>query len=433
MARPARHKGLTFKCERRDIGRAVQKKITKELRFKLESDKGPSLSEMIFRTSTYTTKHVRTVSGIRIAGSLRRRRALLAHAPFTWVVIKDKSNPVAAPALPTGNRKTKYRKKHKIDIRDIDYLAVMKNAPQLSEEVVNLWQQTFKAHCDCGASQRGISFAGLQCQLCGENLWVSMDSRFLSENVFSFRGVIDSIISKDPEAAERNWKDRHLPVHLRLQALSMPQRLEVMQQLDTGIKDGSIKYGYGVKPHLIFTQMPQPHEDEIVVTQKQFDTIESMNKRLAEDDKRPLLITRGHYGDLQAAAAYPGCQKIFDNLTKNGVEFIEQDDPRAQICDYSVCFMYPHVIKPLNLSPEKTQKELGTLMSTPLTPGEKVRFNSELPHHAPAETPLHSPASHKQLQDAIKAAEQISPVLRERLYSTKHLDTNPKKEGEQDE
>lgn len=115
-------------------------------------------------------------------------------------------------------------------------------------------------------------------------------------------------------------------------------------------------YGYGVAVNLAMMATPEVSEEGTFINQRQADTIGEVKKSL--DDKRPLPITRGHYGDLMAASQYPGMKKIADELFKNGVEFIEASDPRAKMADYSVCFMYPHTITALDISKDVTQGEV---------------------------------------------------------------------------
>src|SRR5437764_935600 len=74
-------------------------------------------------------------------------------------------------------------------------------------------------------------------------------------------------------------------------------------------------------------------------------------------------------------------QAIFDELTKNGVEFIEPSDPRAKLADYSVCFMYPNIITQVNVSRDTTLREL---VPFEMSPGHKLRFENTLKHLDPS-------------------------------------------------
>ena len=67
-------------------------------------------------------------------------------------------------------------------------------------------------------------------------------------------------------------------------------------------------------------------------------------------------ITRFHYTDLYCAALNnPDCMKIFKRMEEEGFDIVEHPEPGEFFPDYSVMFMYPHEIKPLDFSKLRPQ------------------------------------------------------------------------------
>ena len=60
-------------------------------------------------------------------------------------------------------------------------------------------------------------------------------------------------------------------------------------------------------------------------------------------------ITRFHHTDLYCAALNnPDCMKIFKRMEEEGFDIVEHPEPGELFMDYSVMFMYPHEIKPID-------------------------------------------------------------------------------------
>ena len=70
------------------------------------------------------------------------------------------------------------------------------------------------------------------------------------------------------------------------------------------------------------------------------------------DERSPIRITRAHYTDLVCAAMNDttgDTQKILDRMEKNpGFQIDERPVEGVFYVDQSICFMYPHEIKPIN-------------------------------------------------------------------------------------
>lgn len=70
------------------------------------------------------------------------------------------------------------------------------------------------------------------------------------------------------------------------------------------------------------------------------------------DERSPIRITRAHYTDLVCAAMNDttgDTQKILDRMEKDpGFQIDERPVEGVFYVDQSICFMYPHEIKPIN-------------------------------------------------------------------------------------
>ena len=67
---------------------------------------------------------------------------------------------------------------------------------------------------------------------------------------------------------------------------------------------------------------------------------------------KPARITHAHYTDLMCNALNNSdAKEIFDKMSINpGWDIIEDPQPNEFFCDYSVNFMYPNVIKVIDIT-----------------------------------------------------------------------------------
>jgi hypothetical protein len=378
MKRPVKRKShFKIKVTRRDLARAELKKLTQYMRASFHSPQGLKMG-IIESMTIYRSKSVRSLANIsNFAGSMRARRRLIVRAKMHSAVVGE-TRPRIDIAPVTGSRRRKNRSVLKTRLKDQQTIMTNMNTEleaarerhlKLPRGFGDIDTELFSAPISRGYAIDVDTIAARQ-QVKSEikdgtrpmptpEEMDAMQRR--GSPHFSFRGVINSI-KNDPSSIstmEQNLRTRRKVIENLDKGMPLTEAYKDAIGANgkiTSIEEPAKEYKYGVELNMNMSAMPQVQEDEIFINQRQADTLGEVKKSL--EDKNPLPITRGHYGDLMAASQYPGMRRIADELFKNGVEFIEASDPRAKLADYSVCFMYPHTITALDISKDTTQSEI---------------------------------------------------------------------------